>query len=113
MLPVHRFLITLVASLGLVGSAIAAPIESSDLTNPDLLIDTAYNTFVLGTDDTSDIDLSVINLSYGLQDTANDFKFLKNDMVKTSGPANVPEPNAAMLLALGLICLTALRRRKH
>ena len=111
---VKRISFALITSLGLVGSAVAAPIDL-DLANPELLTETVYNSFTQQSDsNASDIDLSTINLSYGIQNHGNDFNFLKNEIVKTSvKPIKVPEPNAVILLALGLIGLTALRRRKH
>lgn len=109
MLLVKRSLIALFISLGLAGSAMAAPIEF-DLSNPELLTESLYHSFI---QDDLELDLSAINLSYGIQTSIGDFNFLKSEVVKTNTPAQVPEPNSIMLLALGLIGLTALRRRKH
>lgn len=114
MLPFKRFTIALITSLGLAGSAIAAPI-AVDLTKPELLAETVYSTFAQTSDSEAfDIDLSSINLSYGIQNHGTDFNFLKTDIAKTSvKPIRVPEPNSILLLTLGLIGLTVLRRRKH
>ena len=113
MLHAKHLSFALIISLGSVGSAVAAPI-TLDLANPELLAEAARNTFAHSDNSASDIDLSSINISYGIQNRASDFNFLKNDIVKaTVKPVKVAEPSAVMLLALGLIGLTVLRRRKH
>lgn len=114
MLPFKRFTIALITSLGLAGSAVAAPI-TTDWASPELLTETLYsNFFDASAKQMSEIDLSSINLSYGLQDRGNAFNFLKSEIAKTSvKPIRVPEPSSVLMLTLGLIGLAVLRRRKH
>ena len=115
MLLGKRFILALIIALGWVNCAMAAPI-ALNLTQADVLIDSARNTFV----DASalaaagEINLEAINLSYGIHQQANNFNFLKTDTIKTEAtPIQVPEPNAIILLGLGLLGLTLLRRRKR
>lgn len=113
MLPFKRFTLAAIISLGSASGAIAAPIDL-DLANPELLAEALQATFSTPEAKVADIDLSKLNLSYGIQDRNNDVNFLKSEIVKNGAkPIRVPEPSSVLMLMFGLIGLAVLRRRKH